>query len=166
MILPPEKISTDVRRDGIDFLIIGSGAAGSVLAYHLAQAGKKVVVLEKGHYWPPEAMRQRELFMTAGPWWAWVSHPRYDLVDGSRRLGAVLESEEKALGRPAVLIGEWTGSLSLENQMICYYVKASYNQRPEQLRAFGITHLLENQDKDDPAVNRFKRLSPQTYAAR
>ena len=64
MILTPDKLPAKVSREGIDFLIIGSGAAGSVLAYHLAKAGKKVVVLEKGHYWPLEAMNQRESFMS------------------------------------------------------------------------------------------------------
>ena len=39
----------DTRKD-VDFVIIGSGAAGGVLAKELATAGFEVVVLEQGPY--------------------------------------------------------------------------------------------------------------------
>jgi len=37
----------------VDFLIIGSGAAGGVMAKELATAGFRVVVLEQGPYLKP-----------------------------------------------------------------------------------------------------------------
>jgi len=39
-----------------DFLVIGSGAGGSVVAYHLARAGKRTTILERGRWVRPEDM--------------------------------------------------------------------------------------------------------------
>lgn len=41
-----------------DVVIIGSGAGGSVAAYELAKAGRKVVVLESGRYLPSSAFTE------------------------------------------------------------------------------------------------------------
>ncbi len=64
--LPEARISLDrskkelVHRDGaIDYLIVGSGPAGSVLAHELRQGGKRVVVLERGSFVLPGAMETR-----------------------------------------------------------------------------------------------------------
>src|SRR5438477_13167189 len=37
-----------------DFIIIGSGAGGGTLAYHLAPSGKKILLLERGPFVPRE----------------------------------------------------------------------------------------------------------------
>jgi len=46
----------DIQRDHIelqtDVVVIGSGAGGAIMAYELAAAGKKVIVLESGPYVP------------------------------------------------------------------------------------------------------------------
>ena len=41
------------RPDAVDVLVIGAGAAGSVAARHLAEAGFGVVCLEQGRWWDP-----------------------------------------------------------------------------------------------------------------
>ena len=46
-----------------EFVIVGTGAAGPVLAYHLARAGKDVVMIERGPDVPPEKMSQHETEM-------------------------------------------------------------------------------------------------------
>jgi choline dehydrogenase-like flavoprotein len=40
--------------DHYDVIIIGSGAGGGTLAYRLAPAGKRVLLLERGDYLPRE----------------------------------------------------------------------------------------------------------------
>ncbi len=37
-----------------DIVIIGTGAGGGTLAYHLAPSGKRILILERGDYVPRE----------------------------------------------------------------------------------------------------------------
>ena len=37
-----------------DIIIIGTGAGGGTLAYHLAPSGKRILILERGDYVPRE----------------------------------------------------------------------------------------------------------------
>lgn len=39
-----------------DAIVIGSGAGGGTLAFHLAQAGKKILILERGPFMPQEKL--------------------------------------------------------------------------------------------------------------
>ena len=65
-------LKAGIVRETADFCIIGSGAAGAVLARELADAGKKVVILEEGSYWSGEEIPEdpayalRLLFREAG----------------------------------------------------------------------------------------------------
>jgi len=43
-----------VQNNKFDVIIIGTGAGGGTLAYHLAQAGKKILILERGGFLPKE----------------------------------------------------------------------------------------------------------------
>jgi len=47
--------------DTVDFVIVGSGAAGGVIARELAQGGLSVVVLEQGPRFSPRSFRHDEL---------------------------------------------------------------------------------------------------------
>jgi choline dehydrogenase-like flavoprotein len=65
-VLPPTRLRYDARtkeithRDGeIDYLIVGSGPAGSVLAHELRRGGKRVVLVERGSFTVPGAMETR-----------------------------------------------------------------------------------------------------------
>jgi NADPH-dependent 2,4-dienoyl-CoA reductase/sulfur reductase-like enzyme len=55
--LPPTRLRYDSTtrtifhtEGAIEFLIVGSGPAGDVIAHELQQAGKRVVLVEKGHF--------------------------------------------------------------------------------------------------------------------
>jgi choline dehydrogenase-like flavoprotein len=49
------------ERDSVDFVIVGSGAAGGVLAKELATAGFDVVVFEAGPWQQPNQFTHDEL---------------------------------------------------------------------------------------------------------
>ncbi|MGC2660176.1 MAG: GMC oxidoreductase [Bryobacteraceae bacterium] len=64
--LPPTRLRYDSRRkeitsvDGlIDYLVVGSGPAGSVLSHELRRGGKRVVLIEKGSFIVPGSMETR-----------------------------------------------------------------------------------------------------------
>ena len=57
---PDPAVRYDLRKD-VDFVIIGSGAAGGVLARELSVAGFEVVVLEQGPYRTAEDFKHDEL---------------------------------------------------------------------------------------------------------
>jgi len=44
-----------MRDETFDAVVIGSGFGGAVMAYRLAQAGKRVLVLERGKSYPPNS---------------------------------------------------------------------------------------------------------------
>lgn len=50
---------------GVDAIIVGSGFGGSVLACRLAQAGRRVIVIERGRRWAPQDYPR-------GPGDAWI----------------------------------------------------------------------------------------------
>jgi choline dehydrogenase-like flavoprotein len=64
--LPPTRLRYDAGRKEItpvgapiDYLIVGSGPAGSVLAHELPRGGKRVVLVEKGSFIVPGSMETR-----------------------------------------------------------------------------------------------------------
>src|SRR5207244_10946210 len=61
-------ISHDILENNVDVCIIGSGAAGAIIAEKLASQGRSVVLLEKGGYYDSEDMNQREVDMMPLLW--------------------------------------------------------------------------------------------------
>ena len=60
-------VPTNWRMDNgdYDFIIIGSGAGGGTLAYHLAPSGKKILLLERGPFVPREKENWNSLEVNA-----------------------------------------------------------------------------------------------------
>jgi len=61
--------------DHYDVIIIGTGAGGGTLAYHLAPSGKRILLLERGDYvrrekdnWEPRAVNVEARYQTKEVW--------------------------------------------------------------------------------------------------
>jgi choline dehydrogenase-like flavoprotein len=61
-------IKNDIVENNVDACIIGSGAAGAVLAKELVESGKNVVLIERGGYREGKDMNQREVDMMPLLW--------------------------------------------------------------------------------------------------
>jgi choline dehydrogenase-like flavoprotein len=64
--LPPTRLQfnsgakeVSLKSGDIDYLVVGSGPAGSVLAHELRRGGKRVVLIERGSFTVPGAMETR-----------------------------------------------------------------------------------------------------------
>ena len=71
------EFSTQIynTRDEVDFVIVGSGAAGGILAKELAEAGHSVVILEQGPHLKAADFRHDE----------WGYKHNHDLTWSARR---------------------------------------------------------------------------------
>ena len=63
------------RDNQYDVIIIGTGAGGGTLAYHLAPSGKRILILERGDYvarekdnWNPQAVNVDARYNTKEIW--------------------------------------------------------------------------------------------------
>jgi choline dehydrogenase-like flavoprotein len=91
--------------ESVDFIVIGSGAAGGVMAKELAAGGLRVVVLEQGPYRKAQDFRHDEFdtFYRAGL-----------INDHHRQPNTYRKTEsEKAVVRPAVEYGRMVGGGSV-----------------------------------------------------
>jgi len=74
-----EVIKDDIV-ENVDVCVIGSGAAGAVLAKELVEAGKSVVLIERGGYHEGKDMNQREVDMMPLLW----KNAGFNFVDSLR----------------------------------------------------------------------------------
>lgn len=103
-------VTRDVVRN-VDVCVIGSGAAGAILATKLAEAGKSVVVLERGGYYDGESMNQREEDMIPLLWKNgaanFTSNLRIAIAQGSCLGGSTVINDAVCFRIPDLVIDQW-----------------------------------------------------------
>ncbi|MDQ4014161.1 MAG: GMC family oxidoreductase [Thermoproteota archaeon] len=103
-------ITKDIVRS-VDVCVIGSGAAGAVLATKLAQAGKSVALLEKGGYYDGESMNQREADMLPLLWQNaaanFTSNLRIAIAQGSCLGGSTVINDAVCFEIPDLVVNQW-----------------------------------------------------------
>src|SRR5918998_664284 len=108
------KLITKDIVSSVDVCVIGSGAAGAILAAKLAQAGKSVALLEKGGYFDGESMNQREADMLPLLWQNaaanFTSNLRIVIAQGSCLGGSTVINDAVCFGIPDLVISQWQKS--------------------------------------------------------
>jgi choline dehydrogenase-like flavoprotein len=103
-------VDSDVVRN-VDVCVIGSGAAGAVLATKLAKAGKSVVLLERGGYYDGESMNQREADMIPLLWKNaganFTSNLRIAIAQGSCLGGSTVINDAVCFRIPDLVVKQW-----------------------------------------------------------
>jgi len=106
-------ITQDIVIDA-DVCVIGSGAAGAVLATKLAEEGKSVVLLEKGGYHDGESMNQREADMIPLLWKNaganFTSSLRIAVAQGCCLGGSTVINDAVCFRIPELVINQWIES--------------------------------------------------------
>lgn len=118
-----------------DAVIVGSGAGGAVMAYELAKAGKKVIILEGGNYVPSSEFNERfpdmleKLYADRGN----QANTSGDLVllQGTCVGGSTVVNGCVAFRTPDFILNEWSENYGLDNlapeKLAPYFEKAEKN---------------------------------------
>jgi choline dehydrogenase-like flavoprotein len=105
-----EPNEVDAERITADVAIVGSGAAGSVLAYRLAEAGREVVVLEGGKHVDPRDFTEDERVQFSNLF-----------ADGGLQMSTDTRFQ--------VLQGKCVGGSTVVNNAVCYDIPPRTLQR-------------------------------------
>ena len=94
-----------------DVCIIGSGAAGGILAYELAKAGRSVLILERGAYVEPRDFTEDEVGMIGRLYADGVMQQtedwRFTVLQGSCVGGSTTVNNAVCFRPPARVIDTW-----------------------------------------------------------
>ncbi|HEY7080812.1 MAG TPA: GMC family oxidoreductase [Nitrososphaeraceae archaeon] len=105
-----ELVKNDIV-ENVDVCIIGSGAAGAVLAKELVDAGKKAVLIEKGGYHEGKDMNQREVDMMPLLWnnagFNFVDSLRIAVAQGCCLGGSTIINDAVCFNTPLRVREEW-----------------------------------------------------------
>ncbi|MDA4113251.1 MAG: GMC family oxidoreductase [Thaumarchaeota archaeon] len=147
MIVQGSSVTRGVRED-TEVCIVGSGAAGAILAWELAERGHKVVLLEKGGYLPTEAFTQREdemiprLYKNAGFQFAMPSG--IIIAQGSCVGGSTVVNDAVCFRTPDLVLERWGKEFHIEgigpSEMKGYFEKIERrlsvaDVRPDEMNA-------------------------------
>jgi choline dehydrogenase-like flavoprotein len=105
-----EVITNDII-ENVDVCIIGSGAAGAVLAKELVESRKKVVLIERGGYHEGKDMNQREVDMMPLLWknagFNFVDSLRIAIAQGCCLGGSTIINDAVCFDTPPRVREEW-----------------------------------------------------------
>ena len=139
MTVPPNEIRDPMRADVV---IVGSGAAGAILAHDLAKMGKQVLILERGKHVDRSKFEESELSMLSELY-----------SDGALQMSRDL--------RFAVLQGMCVGGSTVVNNAVCIEAPDEVRQRwngPDLKAGLDLTALQQSFDE----IRTFLNISPQT----
>lgn len=105
---PPDVESEELEAD---VCVVGSGAAGAVLAYHLSERGRDVLVLEKGQYVEPRQFSEDEVEMYgklyADGMFQQTDDFQFTILQGSCVGGSTVVNNAVCFEPPEPVLAEW-----------------------------------------------------------
>ena len=110
---------TQNLKEKTDVCIIGSGAAGAILAWELAEKGHKVVVLEKGSYFSKQTFTQREdemiprIYKNAG--FQFTIPSGILVAQGSCVGGSTVVNDAVCFRAPDTVLDEWSDVFQIKD---------------------------------------------------
>ncbi|MDA4122243.1 MAG: GMC family oxidoreductase [Thaumarchaeota archaeon] len=117
LIIPGREVSGPVT-ERTDVCVIGSGAAGAIVAWEMAEQGHKVVLLEKGGYHPRQDFTQREdqmipmLFKNCGL--QFTIPDAIAVAQGSCVGGSTVVNDAVCFRTPDTVLGWWKDDHKVE----------------------------------------------------
>jgi len=97
--------------ENVDVCVVGSGAAGAIIAQKLAQEGRSVVLLEKGGYYDAEDMNQHEVDMMPLLWKnggaTFTDNLRMVIAQGQCLGGSTVINDAVCFKTPVVVQDQW-----------------------------------------------------------
>lgn len=107
----PYRVIKGDLTENADVCIIGTGAAGAILAKKLSEAGKKVVVLEAGGYYDGEDFNQREADMMPLLWkqcgLVFTNDMKIPIAQGSCLGGSTVINDAVCFPTPRIVLEDW-----------------------------------------------------------
>jgi choline dehydrogenase-like flavoprotein len=123
VVIHASELAPDLELE-TDVVIVGSGAAGSVVAAELAQAGQRVIVLEEGVHVPPEqygawrpSQTMRHMWRDAGLTFALPlgDSPLIQVMMGSCIGGSSVLTGGVCFRIPSAVLADWRTRLGLSD---------------------------------------------------
>ncbi len=126
-----------------DICVVGSGAAGAILATKLAESGKSVALLEKGGYYDGESMNQREADMMPLLWKNaganFTSNLRIAVAQGCCLGGSTVINDAVCFPIPKIVIDQW-------NQMGVSITKEEWDKANDEVsKRIHVTEVTEEE---------------------
>ncbi len=101
----------DVLHEETDICVIGSGAAGAILAYRLAETGQRVLILERGRYVEPRFFNDNEVEMIGKLYDDGVFQQtrdlRFSILQGSCVGGSTVVNNAVCFPPPQSVVTHW-----------------------------------------------------------
>ena len=154
------RSSNDVAGSSVegDVVIIGSGAAASILAKGLAENGRKVVMIERGNYERPETFNEDEMDMVSRLFQDGAIQAardfRFTVFQGSCVGGSTVVNNAVCFTMPPEVLDRWNDPHGVNAGLDAKGVMASMDRAWEMI---GVEHMDEREVRLNPGGALFKK---------
>ena len=153
------KSENDLREETIegDVIIIGSGAAASILAKGLVESGRKVLMIERGNYERPETFNENEMEMVSRLYQDGAIQAardfRFTVFQGSCVGGSTVLNNAVCFKIPEEVLERWIDPKGFNIGLDKRRVMASMDRAWEMM---GVEHMDEQEVRLNPGGYLFK----------